>query len=634
MGGPGKPIAPAVGDPGTANKRTANKLTANKATANKATASQATANQGAAAPTGAPTYLFASDVEFADVVVGDVVTKELWVINAHPWSEVYLQATIDSPRARVTEVAPFQLVEMPRRLRPSREGLVPGRIAFQSNLVGDYSASITVTAVWQEPSVPQQRLVIAVRAWSREEGQPPRAEVQAVAKAAADQVRAELERTRVRAAMQKRYDQDTDEPYPQTKLNALTRSFELAKPELARITAAQLSAVELAQDEAQAFRRRPPPSNAGLGRALALLALEVASAGIAARIGAKVIAHFATREVSVDPGRISVRDPKTRKTRVAKLYGPAQQKQLPALLSDAGLAQLDEMVQATVLGVLARDDDAGDAGDGERSTEEKQAGFEFFFHQRESVNDLGLARTKSLVEMQFLLRPFLRKDADAAVTAMEVFRKQLAAEQKAAAASHAASTRHAWMSFLSQNAVGSLTAGQLLDRGLRWPEGGASVTDAARLAAPIPDGKPPPYDGVLDVYLAAELHRPEGPFTVARLHMNGVTGPMLRNSVDQAGPAPQDARATFADLRVVMRIILMQPGVLNFGVVVVRDEAGNVFSSDTTGALPQDRTWLARRAGRRSATAAAQHEGAVALVNDLLHMVVPPDRKLLTTDAA
>jgi hypothetical protein len=144
----------------------------------------------------------------------------------------------------------------------------------------------------------------------------------------------------------------------------------------------------------------------------------------------------------------------------------------------------------------------------------------------------------------------------------------------------------------------------------------------SRMAVPFKDGKPPPYDGVLDVYLAAELHRPEAPITVARLHMNGVTQAMLSNSLVRAdGDGTTGAR--FSELRVVMRIIPTAPGVLDFGVVVVRDEVGNVFSSDMTGATPQDRTWLARRAGRRTASAAAQHEGAVALVNDLLQVVVP-----------
>lgn len=128
---------------------------------------------------------------------------------------------------------------------------------------------------------------------------------------------------------------------------------------------------------------------------------------------------------------------------------------------------------------------------------------------------------------------------------------------------------------------------------------------------------------MLDVYLDAELARPEARIKVARLHMSGVTKAMLMNSMSQAGSAPEDARATFADLRVVLRIIPAQPGVLDFGVVVVRDEAGNVFSSDVTGSLRSEQTWLARRAGRRSATAAAQHDGAVALLNDLLQVVIP-----------
>ena len=154
-GGPDQPTAPPFGDPATgiankgiANKGTANKGTANKGTANKGTANKGTANRGAVPAPGAGTYLVSvAEVEFADVVVGDVVAKELWVFNTHPSSEAYLLATIEAPRARVSDVAPFQLIELPQRLRPSREGSgVPGKLVFQPARVGDYGATVTVTA--------------------------------------------------------------------------------------------------------------------------------------------------------------------------------------------------------------------------------------------------------------------------------------------------------------------------------------------------------------------------------------------------------------------------------------------------------------------------------------------------------
>ncbi len=414
-GGPDQPTAPPFGDPATG---IANKGIANKGIANKGTANKGTANRGAVPAPGAGTYLVSvAEVEFADVVVGDVVAKELWVFNTHPSSEAYLLATIEAPRARVSDVAPFQLIELPQRLRPSREGSgVPGKLVFQPARVGDYGATVTVTARWQDRSVPAQRVVIAVSGWSREEGQPTRAEVQSLASAADAKARATQERARVLAAMQRRYDRETDEPYPQSKLNALTKAFKLAQLELDRIADGQHNAINLAEAEAGGFRRRPPASSARLASAIALLALDVVGAGIAGRIGASVVKHFATREVSVDPGRVFFRDPKTRRTEVAERFGPARLKEIPALLSDAGLAALDEMIQATVLGILLPDDwNAKGAERGEPSAEKAQAGLEFFFAQRQAVDDLKLRRGTSLVQMESLLWPFLRKEADAAV---------------------------------------------------------------------------------------------------------------------------------------------------------------------------------------------------------------------------
>jgi len=55
-----------------------------------------------------------------------------------------------------------------------------------------------------------------------------------------------------------------------------------------------------------------------------------------------------------------------------------------------------------------------------------------------------------------------------------------------------------------------------------------------------------------------------------------------------------------------------------FGLVLSRDEAGNVFASDATAATPRDSNWLARRAGHRENSPGKQLDGARNVMNELL----------------
>jgi hypothetical protein len=137
----------------------------------------------------------------------------------------------------------------------------------------------------------------------------------------------------------------------------------------------------------------------------------------------------------------------------------------------------------------------------------------------------------------------------------------------------------------------------------------------------------------LDVYIRANRHRPLEPVTIERVHMNGVIQHMLRQCLATGGLVAGRKVTRFGDLCVAMRIIAIASGIEDFGVVVTRDEAGNVFSSDTTGALPQDSTWLARRAGHDQTSAALQQEGAVHLMTEILRNDIVEEIKL-STDAA
>ncbi len=113
--------------------------------------------------------------------------------------------------------------------------------------------------------------------------------------------------------------------------------------------------------------------------------------------------------------------------------------------------------------------------------------------------------------------------------------------------------------------------------------------------------------------------------------MNGVTRDMLVRCLQSAGvTAGHPSR--FSDLRVALRVIPIAPQVESFGVVVTRDEAGNVFSSDTSDYSSEKGAWLARRAGRSHASPAGQRAGAVLLMDEVLRSEIRADRIKVTTD--
>ncbi|MBE7449723.1 MAG: hypothetical protein HS111_12730 [Kofleriaceae bacterium] len=571
---------------------------------------------------------------FPDVVVGDVARMPAWVFNVHSSAPVSLQVQLQVGRERPTDLPPFQVVSAPSRLRPSREGAgEPIVVAFTSSRRADYEGRLVVVASWPWGAATEpQRVEIRLRGWTRAEGEPLRAGVlaaeagrQAAARAARDQAARE-------AAQWRRFEQESDAPYPQSKANKLDDQAGRALDQLDSLTRAQFAAINAVKEETVRFKRRRPPATHVFARALARFALDVATAGIAARVAAGVVRAFSTRVKYVRPGAMAERWNVHGQWRYewVPVAGPPRRVTLPALLSPDGLAALDEMVQATVSGTLlpATSELLGDGpanrhspspdGRAGRSTISSVAEIQFFYDQTVEVNNELDRRRASLRSLHALLKPSLRREADAAITAMHALRTSLESEVEHAATIQACQTRQSWMSFLSQSSVGWLSPPELRQRGLRLIDDAVSVTDAARLANPTSRGQVPPYDGVLDVYLRANRYRPRDAIRIERVHMNGVIKAMLDECLRRAGLVRGRDLARFGDLRIVLRAIAVASGVEDFGVVVTRDEAGNVFSSDTTGALPEGSTWLARRAGHDRTSPGLQQEGAVHLMNEIL----------------
>ncbi len=630
-----------TGDPGTGGK-----LTGDRGNRRSGTEEKGTRDRGRAPAPPTPRYLVTpEEVVFPDVIVGDVLKTPVWIFNIHS-TFIDLHVAVEVARDRPGEAPPFQIVSAPARLPPGGKGVSsPVVIAFQSQRRADYAGKLVAIASGAFQPIEPLRVEVRLRGWTRNEGEPLRADVaaaDAARKAADREARAKAERE---ATMQLRYEQESDAPYPQSKENELARQADLTKIELHNLANKQFAAINLVQKETERFRRRQPPTG-GFGMHLALFAFEVATAGIAARVAAGVVKAFSNRVKYVPPAPARIPLEKGTGYTWLATEGPPKAVPIPAILSPEGMATLNEMVKATIRGTLQaplreREPDRND--DGSRSARPDRGGgqapvssvveLQFFYLQADETADEITKRQVALVNLHALLKPSLRREADAAILAMRALRESIIGEIPAAARTQASQTRQAWMSFLSQGSVGSLSPAVLKRRGLRVINDAVAVTDAARLAHPFSGGKAPSYDGVLDVYFRANRNRPLDPIKVERVHMSGVIETLLRDCLRDAGLAGGSTSARFGDLRVAMRAIAIAPGIEDFGVIVVRDEAGNVFSSDTTGALPQDSTWLARRAGHDRTSPALQQEGAMHLLNEILRSELVTGIAL-STDAA
>ena len=624
-----------IGNRGTGNRGTGNRGLGNRGLGNRGTGNPGTGNRAVGSPPPSPRYLTGvPEVVFSDVVIGDVARTEVWIFNTHLNSEAYLQLAVDAARDVPTDVAPFQIASAPQRLRPSREGApMPIVLVFHPERLVDVRGTLTVTARWQDPSIPAEQFQVVVLGWSREAGAPLRADQQAAAASIGSGIEDAVGKARRVEAMRRRVREDGDEPYPQGKANELEREFALAGADLDRLSKAQEFGVDVVEKEAENFQASAAQVATSLKAELFWFAVDVATAGIAARVATAVGKRFA-EEVIRAPRRTIAHGVRWRESlfRVNRtpLEGPLHERTALALLGPDGLAVLDEMVQAVVIGSMDEARSQLGLGDATASQRvEADARIDFFAGQRDRVADRAHSRRYSLIEFHTFMKPLLRDDPELALTAIRAFRTVLRDQQQSAREIQSIHTRQAWMNFLSHGAIGSLSRDELLNRGLRVLADTTSVTDAAKLAAPFTGPTPPAYAGVLDVYFRANRMRPQEPIIVERVHMNGVQPGVLRACLDgvNAERAPR-----LGDLRVAIRAIAVSPGISSFGIVVVRDEAGNVFSSDASGATVPQSTWLARRAAHTQNTPGKQRDGAALVMNDLLKTTTKG--LIVTTDGA
>jgi hypothetical protein len=168
-------------------------------------------------------------------------------------------------------------------------------------------------------------------------------------------------------------------------------------------------------------------------------------------------------------------------------------------------------------------------------------------------------------------------------------------------------TRFAWMRFLAQTELGSLSADQAKQSGLKPRAEGEPIIDiGAAVNVPQEHDPLPRYDGVLDLELSADYHSPRDTLKIVKAKMNGVTPAMTRSL--SVFPLSELLKRG-----VVIRAHFKIPSLAVMPVVVVFD-GDRVSFADQTGAAGQEPHWLSLLGGYiGSPSPERQRLGAVTL---------------------
>lgn len=536
-------------------------------------------------------------IDFGEIVTGECATEDRQIFNLHPTYEAAVNVSLSgSPD--------LLLIGKPDRLHPSREGLgTPVTIAYQPNRRERASAVLRVTARWQTDAWPETTIEILVIGAAHAPGEPSHAQEEAAAVARAGEQQtaaADAARTRQLDDALARENQN-DAPYAQGADNRLLEVYERAQHQLELLTAEQRQGVDDVGKEVDAFHRLVPRSQHSLLFDLAMFALDAATAGIAGALAvklSKVVSHVVPGAARADdihgavvwsPGREKVDNPGS----AAMLVESFKQ----------AFKQAGKAGRETAFGQGAEA-----AVDGIASGET----LDFFSGLASAVNWSATGRADALTHFRSQLLPTLRVDPEQAIAQMEEMCHQFADLADDAKGFQKDETRLAWMRFLSQHALGSLSAKQAAGLGLAPGADGAAITDVRGAAVPPMDGGAmASVDGMLDLAFEADYDTPE---RAVRVKQGRLTGVHL-NMIETIKSRP------LRELGIVIRA----HGTVASGappIVVVRDEAGNVRFTDETGAVGQPSTWLSRKGGSLRPSPERQRLGAIALMDQLLDQTI------------
>lgn len=525
-----------------------------------------------AAPAAAPHLATSAEVDFGEVPVGEIQREKAFVYNLNPTGSAYVNALLAGSHD-------IQLSHpQSQRLRPSREDPgIPFTLVYQPKERGKVQATLTVDANWETytgwaPLTVQIPVTATAYAYGEERPSVVEAE-KARDQEAALAAAAEKERD-VALDRQAEADNKIKKSYPQGAENKLNDAFIRAHDALDLMTKNQEIGVGVAAAEAQSFRRRIPVQDPSLLFTLAMMALDMGTASLASTVSAGIKSAMA--------------GPDGKASSMTHFVAEA----LRTGIKDAGKSARKSRFEKET----------------SERTESSDARINFFAEQEVALADSKFERAKALGDALRRLRPLMRgeKPEDAA-EAMSAVAQGLEEGVKAARALQADEARFAWMRFLSQTELGSLSPDQAKQSGLKPRAEGEPILDIGTALNVPKEYEPlPRYDGVLDLELSADYHSPRDTLKIAKAKMNGVT-PAMARSLSLFPLSELLKRGVVIRAHFKIRELAVMPVVAVF-------DGDRITFADQTGAAGQEPHWLSVFGGHLGApTPERQRLGAVAL---------------------
>lgn len=537
---------------------------------------------------------FPRQLALGDHEVGTQSFHDTPVFNAEPYSEA-------SVSYRLTGDPSFALVSAPDRLRPSREGLDPGktvRLVFSPSRRGRFAGSLEISMVWPTLGRGPEVLRVPLAAEAHRAGEPTLAEQAAEDAANASALERDAQehaqRERTMAAIAAEAQRDTH--FPAGPLRELGNARDAARDALDLVFEKRKNGADAADKLVSAFVRPPSPKEQpSLAEQLAWVALDMATAGVAGAIARRlepVVASLLTVRTAAHTGRSGAVASQT------SLPG----RPLVALFTDA----VKDAVKQT--GRAARSD--ADAGSPTQAPLDGQVAFFLVLHG--SLADQRYAGKRSAVTAHDALLPTLLTAPGQAVAAMLAIAEGLRAEADSVTNVQLQAALEQWLRYLAQTSMGAVGVGEAADRKLRM-RGHNSLTDTrgathAPRDSQLATGRPlPAFDGLIDVHFIADPLRPQLPASCTWWRIAGVS----------AGLRKQFAARPLHDLAVPVRAI-GSLGSSAMTVTVTRDEGHNIAFDDDSAAPGQQASWLSRKVGDRRGSITGQTAGARQLLRELL----------------
>lgn len=525
----------------------------------------------ATAATAAPNkYLMAPDeVDFSEVPVGKHPRQPVHVWNAHPQGAASVSARLDGS-GDLSLMHPI-----PDRLEPShRAGSgTPFRIIYQPTKSGKAQATLTVSATWQEfTGWPPSTVEIPIRGAAYIYGEDTPSVVEAK-RLREEAHRREVADKKARAEEQVeavKKNKEIEAPYPQNHEDDLESAGARTLNAIIVLQEKQAIGIRTASAEADAFKRKITSPSPSLLRQLAMQAFHMWFYGMSGQIAQ--VAKLVTKQAQ------SIRSD-------SKKGDSDKTTALEAMVGDmvkGGVRKAGAAAEEAIFG--GKDDAEKEDADGPRIA--------FFTEQEDELSDLMERRLEMLRIKMNVLKPKLRnkKQAGEAVDEMNAAADVLEKLKEAARELQADASRFAWMRFLAQTELGSLTPGEMKQKGL---EAGADGAPAIRLGTalnlPAEHEPLPRYDGILDLEISIDTNSPTGSRRITNARMNGIIPATARSLSGMP-------LSELLQKGVVIRVHLKDPKLAVVKAVAVFD-GDRVEVRDETAALPQDSNLFSRMGG-------------------------------------